>query len=587
MKRDEWGRVLGVCAAVAMMGTGVRAQDAEGEAQETAKTTAQRLADGTLDSVVWEVEGTAPAETVAAGEHAVVPCSVEDADYAMSVGNGTLVWTDDPAPRFAYADALAVEPAVAFTRSLACRAVASDADAAGLRLPRAVEKLSFTNDFTLECYLRVDAGSPQWSRLLEVKRANTLTQGLDAPEQSFTLLLQQATAAPAGGTAVLQMRFDVQTPATNRNGDGFNCCSCQQTVTVGEWFHFALTYTAATRQCATYVNGGSKSTAQRSALPNDIQVDDPARPLAFFPKGLGAVGYVKFSPRVLAQGELLPNRAAGGTSMADPVAGPVRGWWRFEKGVNGAAFQAADLASEANAAWWTQAARGGDGRLGFTNDVYSARKTRLFDGDALLAKKNAGALVVSNAYLTIPHTRALAATNFTVECFFRDSGRSSTYATVLQRRRADVVYEDPETGESTGAYGMSSWFLTVGPNGTLRLRCDSVPETGVKPDNGGNWNQCRDGTKSVRDGRWHHVAVTYDDPTRTCRLYVDYALDAALQTAFPLPPVPGAFVIGCNNAISGRQGDYAVDEVRYTAEVLPVERFLRFQADPGTALLLR
>ena len=80
MQRDEWGWVLGVCAAVAMMGTGVRAQDAgaEGEAQETQKTTAQRLADGTLDSVVWEVEGTAPAETVAASPfwNAVPPTMV-------------------------------------------------------------------------------------------------------------------------------------------------------------------------------------------------------------------------------------------------------------------------------------------------------------------------------------------------------------------------------------------------------------------------------------------------------------------------------------------------------------------------------
>lgn len=524
----------------------------------------------------WEIESTVADGTVASGAAAVVPCVEGWDEYAMQVVKGSMTWRKDPAPRFTYPDAFAGEPDRAYSNSLATVSNANYGNA-GLSLANAVTKLALTNGFTLECYLRVDPGSPQWSRLVEVLRADTYNQYTNGLESSFAFVLQQSSTAAEGGTFSLQLRTDTQSPATNRweQGGGFNAGRCRQTAKVGEWFHWALAYDATSLTIRTWIDGKNE---QSSVLSRGLQFDDENAALVFGERMFGSVGFVKFTPRALTAAELMPSACA---SMSDALVGPVRGWWRFEGGVNGAQVEPNTVASLVNSAWWSveklvlNAA--------YTNDVPSVLQN-VFTGDELLAKGNAGSLVLSKGYLQMQQTRAAAAASFTAECFVRDLGGSSQFGTILQQTRADVVYEDAN-GTKTTAAGMSAWFLTMGEPG-LRIRFDTVPREGVKPANGTNWNQCYDGKKSVRDGKWHHAALTYDGPTRTGTLYIDYEKDGSIVTAYPVPVEKGNFLIGINN-YGSRSLNMEIDEVRFTAEVLPPEKFLRFRGDPAMFLFVR
>lgn len=530
-----------------------------------------------VSSVTWEIESDVADGTVASGAHAVVPNAEGLEGYDMQVIRNTMTWRKDPAPRFLYPDALSAVPCRAFSNSLA---VASNASYgyAGLSLTNAPSKLALTNDFTLECYLRVDAGSPQWSRLIEMRRAEGLNQYLNGPEASFGFILQQSTAAAEGGTIKLILRADTQSPVTNRNevGGGFNANRGEVFAKVGEWFHWAMAYNAATLTVNTWVNGRSQTT---SVLPRGLQFDDVDGCLVFGEKMTGAIGYIKYTPKALTTVELLPNAAA---SMDDAIAGPVRGWWRFENGVNGALVEPNTVASLVNPGWWSVQQR--SQKVNYTNEVPSIHQN-LFMGDDLLVKGNTGSVVVTNGYLQMTHTRAAMATSFTAECFFRDLGCSGQFGTMLQRTRADVTYTD-ESGAQTAARGMSAWFLTMGRPG-LRLRFDTVPREGVKPVNGVNWNQCYDGKINVKDGKWHHAALTYDGATRTGTLYIDYVKDGSMVTAYPVPVEEGSFLIGINNANATRALDMEIDEVRFTAEVLPPEKFLRFRGNPAMSIYIR
>ena len=524
----------------------------------------------------WEIESTVADGTVASGDAAVVPCVEGWDEYAMQVVGGSMTWRKDPAPRFTYPDAFAGEPDRAYSNSLA---TASNANYgyAGLSLANAVTKLALTNGFTLECYLRVDPGSPQWSRLVEVLRANTSNQYTNGLESSFSFLLQQSSTAEAGGTFSLELRTDTQSPATNRweQGGGFNAGRGRQTAKVGEWFHWAMAYDAAERKIRTWVNGVNETTDQ---LPRGLQFDDENAALVFGERMFGSVGFVKFTPRALTAAELLPSVCA---SMSDALVGPVRGWWRFEGGVNGAQVEPNTVASLVNPVWWSAEKR--DQNVAYANDVPSGPQN-ICMGDERLAKGNTGSLLLSKGYLQMRQTRAAAAESFTAECFVRDLGGSAQFGTILQQTRADVVYEDAN-GTKTSATGMSAWCLAMGEPG-LRIRFDTVPRESVKPGNGTNWNQCYDGKKSIRDGKWHHAALTYDGSTRTGTLYIDYEKDGSIVTAYPVPVEKGNLLIGINN-YGSRSLNMVIDEVRFTAEVLPPEKFLRFRGDPAMTLFLR
>lgn len=104
-------------------------------------------------------------------------------------------------------------------------------------------------------------------------------------------------------------------------------------------------------------------------------------------------------------------------------------------------------------------------------------------------------------------------------------------------------------------------------------------------------------SKSARvdDGRWHHLAVTYDFGTRKARSYVDYECINTLDitnnaVGFYHPENNSPLLIGGNDSHATRRFYGDIDEVRISDEALPPEKFLRYiplrEIDADTAFYL-
>ena len=97
----------------------------------------------------------------------------------------------------------------------------------------------------------------------------------------------------------------------------------------------------------------------------------------------------------------------------------------------------------------------------------------------------------------------------------------------------------------------------------------------------------------ITDGKWHHVAMTYDGAM--VRLYVDYVLRGYLAWSGTLAydsGNTGKLCIGANYGTSYGAWDGFIDEVRISDEALPPEKFLQIggltnhASDPDTAIYL-
>ena len=109
---------------------------------------------------------------------------------------------------------------------------------------------------------------------------------------------------------------------------------------------------------------------------------------------------------------------------------------------------------------------------------------------------------------------------------------------------------------------------------------------------------CAWGNKSqsarVDDGRWHHLAVTYDFGRKKARSYVDYQLvnmlDMDANAIGFYHPETSPLLIGGNDLHATRRFCGDIDEVRISNEALPPEKFLRYiplrEIDADTAFYL-
>ena len=92
------------------------------------------------------------------------------------------------------------------------------------------------------------------------------------------------------------------------------------------------------------------------------------------------------------------------------------------------------------------------------------------------------------------------------------------------------------------------------------------------------------GVPKITDGKWHHVAMTYDGTT--VRLYVDYAQRGYLAWSGPLvydASNAGKLCIGGNYGSNYGGWDGFIDEVRISDEALTPEKFLRVSEISGPA----
>ena len=103
----------------------------------------------------------------------------------------------------------------------------------------------------------------------------------------------------------------------------------------------------------------------------------------------------------------------------------------------------------------------------------------------------------------------------------------------------------------------------------------------VPPENVGN-NQMFETSAKIEDGRWHHVALSYDSATRKVLIYKDYEQVHEGTTINPLWLDSGSIQIGAGDMAF----DGWIDEVRLTDRVLTPSQFLHVVKKSGSLISL-
>ena len=148
--------------------------------------------------------------------------------------------------------------------------------------------------------------------------------------------------------------------------------------------------------------------------------------------------------------------------------------------------------------------------------------------------------------------------SLTVELFVK-----SDYAAAVPTWRNLIVMGGPGVGDS--------WALRINQTGTLAFRHFYTQ------DGGGTANESSTlGGVNALDGKWHHLAFTFDGSTKVLKIYFDYNYSSSKTLTKSLEYVDGRYLeVGSfNQANYGRWHGW-VDEVRISDEVLNPADFLR------------
>lgn len=176
------------------------------------------------------------------------------------------------------------------------------------------------------------------------------------------------------------------------------------------------------------------------------------------------------------------------------------------------------------------------------------------NADDVVASRNGS--VVNIVGPTIP----FAMTNFTAEIFMKVN-RHVDYSVIMAKTRI----------------GGFSWAVNVLPSGRLRVRTDTqLPGDPMNTSAGFNLQYCSGAEGYVEDGKWHHVALTYDAAANNARLYLDY------EVLLDFTPAVNAIYFDDGNYLLGagdRAFDGLLDEFRLSNKVLQPEQFLQIVPD--------
>ena len=368
-----------------------------------------------------------------------------------------------------------------------------------------------------------------------------------------------------------RVRIDSQPvgePATTGT-PGFNqSWTATQNIEDGQWHHVAFTYTHATRMVDLFVDyvrrGGGQSAYTLVYDTGQLRIGQGAGGRAFD----GWIDEIRISDTVLHPSRFM--------TVTEPAS--TRVYLPFEDG------PADTLATVVTNTFYAPLLHGTAGtiatgpgtpsRPAFSTARPPATTARIADGVAgPVVNLNAGSLRFVNAGLpgvtnsasggviTLPGASVPAqTTNFTAEAFIRVD-RHVDFGQIFGKVRA----------------GGLSWSLAVAQTGYLRARFDSQ----IPPADTG-FNQAFNTTGFVEDGRWHHVALTYDYPTRTVRIYQNYEQVGQGVTVNPLWLDSGDIQLGAGD----RAFDGWIDEFRLTDRVLQPDAFLRVVQREGTAILV-
>ena len=95
--------------------------------------------------------------------------------------------------------------------------------------------------------------------------------------------------------------------------------------------------------------------------------------------------------------------------------------------------------------------------------------------------------------------------------------------------------------------------------------------------------------KFLKDNKWHHFALVYDDDACSFRLYVDYDLkdERSFSSRYRLAfPSTRDFWVGSGEKLNLSSFEGWIDEVRMTRKALSPEQFIRFMSPRGTTIIM-
>lgn len=135
------------------------------------------------------------------------------------------------------------------------------------------------------------------------------------------------------------------------------------------------------------------------------------------------------------------------------------------------------------------------------------------------------------------------------------------------------------------AYPQFCWMLTRRNNGVLRLSWTEVTESGeYSQDEAESFERYVETSEDCLGKKWRHVALSYDKPTRTFRLYVDYnVVMTASVGERGLLDRPCGYYFSRMSPTDGFEG--WMDEIRFSWGALAPEDLVRFAPVGGMVII--
>lgn len=210
------------------------------------------------------------------------------------------------------------------------------------------------------------------------------------------------------------------------------------------------------------------------------------------------------------------------------------------------------------------------------------------------------ALYLKNAYALWTETRLLERNACTVEFFakFGDLSQLDEDFLIVRHSQGQLASYSPVwslmyRGENKSGHPRLIFYACTHTNNANFAAQSAVFKAAESNDP--TW---------LGDGKWHHWAMTVrQDPsegeydgrtvlgTVTAKLYRDYEpygeVTVPGKIFYPNSGAGSCFSLGGAGPSTQRHFEYTVDDVRISPDVLPVEKFLRFQGRKGLTLLVK
>ena len=428
-----------------------------------------------------------------------------------------------------------------------------------------------SGDFTLEFWLNVPGKPSKTCYIIAelAKSADTNPRG-----QPGTLLIY--TVVDNDGRLRCRLVSDSELDAYQADS-GYSIKYVDMDATGvfdGKWHHFALVVDRTHRTATFYADGKAVKQARNFVLASRVANTATYKPLEIS-GGWGpdrtdefhelSIDELRITRRALAPQEFLSAGVASDADARAALDGDTRAWIGFEGDLSakpsGAAVEGYSTASTVS--------------MVYSQDVPGVRRGKMVDGNGtVLRESNTSSMYFSGAFgsgdtPTDTYTQRLFferniflerdMKSMTVEFFMKGTPSQAKAWTSIVR-----LY-----GNATGAdtNGERLWGLGYK---------DTAGHIYVLLDNNGTTQALYypDDTVSLADGRWHHIAATYEpdgNGNTLCKVYKDYEQLGTTKT------FTGELECGDHGmssfAIGSRYNGY-IDEVRVSKGVLSVDQML-------------